>query len=324
MNNWLFDGLLATGLLWLGWRTVVSPDLFRAIILFVVFGLFMALSWARLAAPDVALAEAAIGAGLTGALLLDAYRVLLTGASQQAQVAPTSRSRDTRSGMNILLALLGAALVLGLGWALLSLPEPAFDPGSLARARLDESGVDHPVTAVLLNFRGYDTLLEIAVLLLALLGVWAIGGRSTSAELPTVPIHTSPLVETLVRLIVPTAVLTAGYLLWAGAHAPGGAFQAGAVLAGVGVLLSLSGQLPGAPISPPRLLRVLLALGLVTFSTGALAVIIWTGNLLEYPTVWAGPLILAIESTLTISIALSLVLLFRGAPGLSSDLPGSH
>jgi len=32
----------------------------------------MALSWVRLDAPDVALAEAAIGAGLTGALLLAA------------------------------------------------------------------------------------------------------------------------------------------------------------------------------------------------------------------------------------------------------------
>jgi len=36
----------------------------------------MALSWARLQAPDIALAEAAIGAGLTGALLLDAYGAL--------------------------------------------------------------------------------------------------------------------------------------------------------------------------------------------------------------------------------------------------------
>jgi uncharacterized MnhB-related membrane protein len=32
----------------------------------------MALAWVRLAAPDVALAEAAIGAGLTGALLMAA------------------------------------------------------------------------------------------------------------------------------------------------------------------------------------------------------------------------------------------------------------
>ena len=43
---------------------------------FIVFSLLMTLAWARLAAPDIALAEAAIGAGLTGALLLDAIGVL--------------------------------------------------------------------------------------------------------------------------------------------------------------------------------------------------------------------------------------------------------
>ena len=37
-------------------------------------------------------------------------------------------------------------------------------------AAMAQSGVDHPVTAVLLNFRAWDTLLELAVLLLALLG----------------------------------------------------------------------------------------------------------------------------------------------------------
>jgi uncharacterized MnhB-related membrane protein len=36
----------------------------------VTFGLLLALAWMRLDAPDVALAEAAIGAGLTGALLM--------------------------------------------------------------------------------------------------------------------------------------------------------------------------------------------------------------------------------------------------------------
>ena len=70
--QWAFDGVLGFALLWLAWRALASPDLFKAIVLFIAFGLLMALSWARLDAPDVALAEAAIGAGLTGALLLTA------------------------------------------------------------------------------------------------------------------------------------------------------------------------------------------------------------------------------------------------------------
>jgi uncharacterized MnhB-related membrane protein len=67
-----FDLLIGLGLLWLAWRALACPDLFKAIVLFIAFGLFMAIVWVRLAAPDVALAEAAIGAGLTGALLMAA------------------------------------------------------------------------------------------------------------------------------------------------------------------------------------------------------------------------------------------------------------
>jgi uncharacterized MnhB-related membrane protein len=71
-----FDLLLATALLWSGGRCLTVDRIDRAIILFIVFGLLMTLVWARLAAPDIGLAEAAIGAGLTGALMLDAYGAL--------------------------------------------------------------------------------------------------------------------------------------------------------------------------------------------------------------------------------------------------------
>ena len=68
----IFDVILALTLVWLCWRVLSATDLFKAVVLFIVFGLLMALAWVRLQAPDVALAEAAIGSGLTGALLLDA------------------------------------------------------------------------------------------------------------------------------------------------------------------------------------------------------------------------------------------------------------
>jgi energy-converting hydrogenase B subunit D len=68
----MLDALLAAALVWVAWRALSVPDLFRAVVLFVAFGLLMTLAWVRLRAPDLALAEAAIGAGLTGALLIDA------------------------------------------------------------------------------------------------------------------------------------------------------------------------------------------------------------------------------------------------------------
>ena len=80
-----FDLLLAAALLWSGGRALYVPRLDRALVLFIVFGLLMALAWARLQAPDIGLAEAAIGAGLTGALLLDAYGALQNRARREQQ-----------------------------------------------------------------------------------------------------------------------------------------------------------------------------------------------------------------------------------------------
>ncbi len=72
----LVDLLLAALILWLGWQTLASKTLFRAIVPFVAFGSSMGLAWTRLDAPDVALAEIAVGAGLTGALFLAASGVV--------------------------------------------------------------------------------------------------------------------------------------------------------------------------------------------------------------------------------------------------------
>ena len=90
-----FDIVLGLALLWLAWRALASPDLFRAIVLFIAFGMLMALAWVRLNAPDVALAEAAIGAGLTGALLLSALSRLES--SNETEAAPeTDREPEVR------------------------------------------------------------------------------------------------------------------------------------------------------------------------------------------------------------------------------------
>jgi energy-converting hydrogenase B subunit D len=67
---WL-DLLLGIALVGTAGLSLAFGGLFRAVIMFIVFGLMMALAWVRLHAPDIALAEAAIGAGITGVLLLD-------------------------------------------------------------------------------------------------------------------------------------------------------------------------------------------------------------------------------------------------------------
>lgn len=71
-----FDLLLAVLIVVSALRALTTPRIGQALIAFVVFGLLMALAWVRLEAPDIALAEAAVGAGLSGVLLFDAWRAL--------------------------------------------------------------------------------------------------------------------------------------------------------------------------------------------------------------------------------------------------------
>jgi multisubunit Na+/H+ antiporter MnhB subunit len=291
-----FDVLLAAAMLWSAWRALVTPDATYAVVMFIVFGLLITLAWARLDAPDIALAEAAIGAGLTGALLLDAVGAL---GRENGKEAARTRWRLP------VVHLLGLAASGVLVAVLMNLPAAAVDLPQAVADHMEQSGVAHPVTAVLLNFRGYDTLLEVAVLLLALIGLLALAQEPPR---PSANTDADPVLQILARLAVPLMILVAGYLLWAGAHHPGGAFQAGAVLAAAVVLLHLAGLLP-AWARPGPLLRLGLAAGLLIF----VAVAVWSmfdAPLLTYPPAWAGALILLVEVGLTLSLGLILAGLF--------------
>jgi uncharacterized MnhB-related membrane protein len=70
---------MAVSIVLLAAASVFSRNLFRSVVTFMVFGLAMALAWARLRAPDIAITEVALGSGLTGAMLLFAVASLKRG-----------------------------------------------------------------------------------------------------------------------------------------------------------------------------------------------------------------------------------------------------
>lgn len=294
----LLDLVLASLLLGLGRAAVASPDLKRGVVLFIAFGLLLALVWARLRAPDLALAEAAIGAGLTGALLLAALRD-----APPAELKPGL----TTGPVAWLVSLLSLAVAGAFAWALLE----ALSAGNSVRLadrvaeHLAHSGVSNPVTAILLNFRAYDTLLELAVLMAAALGIIALGPARPGYR------EAGPMLGGLIRWLAPLLIVTAGYLLWVGAHAPGGAFQAGALLAAVAVLLHLGGY-ASAGLPDPAVQRWLLAGGVGLFLAVGLVATAADLAFLQYPKNWAGPLILLIESAATLAIAVTLALAYLG------------
>ncbi|MFB6102801.1 MAG: DUF4040 domain-containing protein [Haloplanus sp.] len=142
----------------------VLRDVVGSIVAFAGYSFGVAVLWAFLRAPDVALTEAAVGAGITTVLFL------LT-------IARTSISRSRLfEGVSPRSLLAVVAIVVSVGATVPALP-PVGDPstpilqGEVSQYYLDnayeQTGVTNVVTAVLVGYRGFDTLGEAAVVFAA-------------------------------------------------------------------------------------------------------------------------------------------------------------
>jgi multisubunit Na+/H+ antiporter MnhB subunit len=311
------DLILGFLLLLMAWGALHPPQRRDAMTLFVAFGLVVALVWARLGAADLALAEAAIGAGLTGVLLLQAARRMPAEAANITAIRPFWFRGSlvflvVATLMFALHILTDDTLTLAPGTAgtNFGLIDPTV-PQQLSAA-MPDTGVGHPVTAVLLNVRAWDTLLELVVLLLALSGLRQLypanDSRPEGSDVFATP---WPLLQSWTRFLAPLLVLTGGYLLWSGADAPGGAFQAGALLAAAAVILRLTGMLPPLRWSFWPVRTAVIA-GALLFMSVAIASLLMGDGWLHYPAGQAGALIVLIEVFATLSIAVTLSLLVIG------------
>lgn len=297
----VFDALLALAMLWLAWQGVHARTLFRAVVSFMLFGFLVALAWVRLDAPDLALAEAALGSGVTGALLFAALG--------QLPPEPVRTRRRVRWHRRLFALAWGLMLIALLAVLLYAVPQlDGRGLGAEVNAALSQANIGSPVTAVLLNFRAIDTLLELVVMLLAVVAVWSLG-TTVPSPLPCLPANSLPA---LARLLFPVFVLTAGYLLWRGEHGPGGAFPAGAVLAAGLVLAILSGARASAPDSHPGW-RLLICLGPLAFAVVASGVLLAGYVYFEYPPRIASLLMISIEIAAGISIGFMLTAMFFAA-----------
>jgi multisubunit Na+/H+ antiporter MnhB subunit len=298
------DAALCVLILAVGSATVLGRGVFRSIVFFIVYGLLMAVAWVRLDAVDVALAEAAIGAGLTGVLFLAAFGRLARTVSDDTAPVP----------VHIPAVLACGGLTGALAWAWFMLPVPESPGPELAEA-MPRAGVENPVTAVLLNFRAWDTLLESIVLLAALIGLWMLTREEDWHSRIGLPQHARPggVMAGFGRLLPPVGFLVGVYLVYIGADRPGGAFQGGTVLAAVGLVAAMAGL-----VRPPRIAehrwRLALVVGPAVFLAAGLAGGVLGAGFLVLPEPVAGAAIFIIEIALALSIAVTLVFLVLGPP----------
>lgn len=286
---------------------VAVADMRAALFGFFALGLLMALAWVLLKAVDVALTEAAIGGGATGILLL---RMTV-----QAKPRPLF-GPPPGAAVRLCAGVLCALVAGGLFALLLALPEPAPSLAASVVEHLPETELGNPVTAVLLAYRALDTLLEIVVLLLAVVGAWSLGSDAAwgGRPVPWQPQPPSPAMIVLARLLIPFGILFAGYLIWIGADEPGGKFQASTLLAAMWLLAAMAGLAPLPRTGDPRL-RAALALGPLAFLAAGVLGLATMGSFLAWPEGFAKPVIVAVELALTVSVVAALVLLVTGPAG---------
>jgi multicomponent Na+:H+ antiporter subunit B len=111
----------------------------------------------------------------------------------------------------------------------------------------EETGASNVVAAILVVYRGLDTLGEVTVLFIAATGLAALlyTGRRRRSEREAVP--ASLIVVTGCRFVFPLILLFGSYIFVHGHLTPGGGFQGGAIVASGFLLIYLGcrGREPG-------------------------------------------------------------------------------
>jgi multisubunit Na+/H+ antiporter MnhB subunit len=299
--------ILVTMILGLAAWTIGVRDTFAATVGFLVYGLLLALAWVSLRAIDVALTEVAIGAGLTGALLI--------GAASRLKAVETAPGESPAILTRVLAGLGSAAVAAALAVCVLALPEPAPTLAADVAANMGATGVSNPITGVLMAFRALDTLLEATVLLFAVVGVWSLSPERAWGGRPG-PAHRSDpngILAYLARVLPPVGIVIAIYILWVGADDPGGKFQGATILAAMWTLVIMAGIVDVPPVGRTSLRLALVAGPAVFIALGAVGAAA-AGAFLAWPSGLEKALIVVVEVALMPSLAVTLGLLLAGAP----------
>jgi multicomponent Na+:H+ antiporter subunit B len=297
---------------------VRTEDLFVSVILTSIFSLLMATNFFILDAADVALTEAAVGAGVTTVIFLCA--LALTG----------DREKPQKGGKWIAFFTVGI-LALLIIYSTFDNPRLG-DPDApvhqhVAPWYLEKTPeyMDFPnvVTAILSSFRGYDTLGEVFVVFAACIGVLFILGVSPPRKSVQVSVKKSGLRHHLIpqvvgRMLIPFIVLFGLYTQFHGEYGPGGGFQAGAIIAtGIILYALLEGEAAALRAVPRRVLLGMVVGGALLYGGVGVICMLMGGTFLDYSVLATDPVsgqqlgILIIEAGVGMAVCGALLSIFH-------------
>lgn len=271
--------------------TIFIRDLFAVIMLFGVYSLLSAGFFLNLDAPDVALTETAIGAGIAPILMLGTLALT----RKKSETEPRAKKSIHNKFLPLfVVTLTGAALV----YATFDMPHFE-DPQAPAHNHVapryiqdsaQETGIPNIVTSILASYRGFDTLGEVFVIFTAGIGVLALlgflsdgSGRAYWQFADTASLRRHTILHVISKILVPLILLYALYVQFHGEYSPGGGFQAGVIFATAIILYTMIYGLQAAyKIISPKILYWTMASGVLLFAGTGTVSLFLGGNYLDY------------------------------------------
>lgn len=314
----IFALFLLTLLVIVALAIIQTSNLFVAVMLTSIFSLLMAANFFILDAADVALTEAAVGAGVTTVVFLSALALT----AQREKRYPVGRR------VGLVVVVVTALLLIHATFDKPRLGDPEAPVHQhVAPWYLDNTyelmGFPNVVTAVLASYRGYDTLGEVFVVFAAAIGVLFIldaGGRPNPAygERKRTGLRHHLIPQSVGGLIVPFIILFGLYVQFHGEYGPGGGFQAGAIVAtGIMLYALLEGERAALRAIPWPALKGLIIGGAMLYGLTGVVCMMLGGSFLDYSVLMEDPVkarqvgIITIELGVGMAVCGSLLSIFH-------------
>ncbi|MFO7765152.1 MAG: monovalent cation/H+ antiporter subunit A [Pelovirga sp.] len=231
-----------------------------AIIMLGTVGLIVSLAFIRFSAPDLALTQISVEV-VTIILLMMALHLL-----PRTTPAESSRGRRWR---DIILSVAAGGGCTALMMGVLTRPYDTIAGYFLENSKPGGGGTN-VVNVILVDFRGFDTLGEITVLVIAGLAIYALlhnfelkAPQTDALGHPWTEDRFPMILAQITRPLMPLALLFAVYIFLRGHNEPGGGFIAGLIVASVLILQYIAN---GIVWTRPRLNvdnHIIMAWGLV-------------------------------------------------------------
>ncbi|MFI3206123.1 MAG: DUF4040 domain-containing protein [Clostridia bacterium] len=241
-----------------------TKKLINAIVIFMSYSCVMSVIWVMLESPDLAITEAAVGAGVSSILFFVTLKKIRAVEHEEDEkhsddirdvenhwemkfFAPAYKVGSLIVCFGIMVVLLAVVSQLP-SFGNLSNPDNNEVAQRYLESGMEETGAVNIVTAMILDYRAFDTFGESCVLFIAATCVTILLRVDTNSNSLSMPSgeddriyepKNDVILQKVAQILVPILILFGVYIILNGHLSPGGGFSGGAII-GAGLILYLN------------------------------------------------------------------------------------